>query len=117
MLYYYNAYVVGVYDGDTITVDIDLGFGVCLRKQKLRLIGINAPEVRGEQREQGLRTRDWLRKRILHRDVIVETSKDRKGKYGRWLALVRILDPGQDEYSSVNNELVQEGLAEYMEYD
>ena len=51
--YIYKAEVVSVYDGDTITVDIDLGFNVVLRKQKIRLGGINTPEIRGEEREEG----------------------------------------------------------------
>ncbi len=45
--------VVNVYDGDTITVDIDLGFNMVMCNQKLRLYGINTPEVRGEEREEG----------------------------------------------------------------
>ena len=51
-MYEYRAFVRKVYDGDTITVDIDLGFEVMLKNQKLRLYGINTPEVRGESREQ-----------------------------------------------------------------
>ena len=49
----YRAFVRKIYDGDTITVDIDLGFDIILHKQKIRLLRINAPEVRGEQREEG----------------------------------------------------------------
>ena len=48
-MYEYRATVISVYDGDTITVDIDLGFGIVLRKQKLRLYGLNTPEVRGAE--------------------------------------------------------------------
>ena len=46
-MYEYRAKVRGVYDADTITVDIDLGFGIIYTGQKLRLLGIDAPEVRG----------------------------------------------------------------------
>lgn len=42
-MYEYRAFVRKVYDGDTITVDIDLGFEVLLKNQKLRLYGINTP--------------------------------------------------------------------------
>lgn len=104
-MYEYNAEVTKVYDGDTITVDFDLGFGIILKKQKIRLIGINAPEVRGEQREDGLKTRDELRKRILGKKVIIKTSKDKKGKYGRWLGEVFIKD------ENINQWLLNEGLA------
>jgi micrococcal nuclease len=91
-MYTYSAEAKKVYDGDTITVDFDLGFGVILINQKLRLIGINTPEVRGESRKQGLISRDKLRERILGEKVIIKTTKDRKGKYGRWLAEVFVND-------------------------
>ena len=56
-MYEYRAFVRKVYDGDTVTVDIDLGFDVVLKGQKIRLLKINAPEVRGEQRLEGLKSR------------------------------------------------------------
>ena len=104
-MYEYSAEVKKVYDGDTITVDFDLGFGIILRKQKIRLVGINAPEVRGKQREAGLKTRDSLRARILGKTVTIKTSKDKKGKYGRWLGEVYIKD------ENINQWLLNEGLA------
>ena len=103
-MYEYCALITKVYDGDTLTADIDLGFGVVLRKQKLRIRGINAPEVRGKQREAGLVTRDRLRDMVHNQTVIVRTHKDRKGKYGRWLADVYI------DNVSVSETLLSEGL-------
>ena len=84
-MYEYRAYVRKVYDGDTITVDIDLGFDVVLKNQKIRLVKINAPEVRGTERPEGLKVRDIVRSRISNKWVIIKTSQDKKGKYGRWL--------------------------------
>ena len=104
-MYEYSAEVKKVYDGDTITVDFDLGFGIILRKQKIRLLGINTPEVRGESREQGLISRDRLRERILGKIVTIKTSRDKKGKYGRWLGEVFIKD------ENINQWLLNEGLA------
>lgn len=105
LMYEYRAYVRRVYDGDTITVDIDLGFGVCLQKQKIRMSGINAPEVRGEERQQGLLSRDALREKISNKWVKIKTRKDKKGKYGRWIGEVWL-----DEVN-VNQWLITEGLA------
>ena len=85
-MYEYRAFVRKVYDGDTITVDIDLGFDVVLKGQKIRLLKINAPEVRGEQRPEGLKSRDALRERIGNKWVKVKTQQDKKGKYGRWFS-------------------------------
>lgn len=110
ILYWYNAYVVSVYDGDTIRADIDLGFGIWMHRQRIRLFGIDTPELRGEEREDGLRSRDYLRERILRRDVLMHSHRDRAGKYGRWLAQIWI-----DEIL-VNDELVEQGLATVVSY-
>ena len=69
-MYEYRAYVRKVYDGDTVTVDIDLGFDVVLKAQKIRLVRINAPEVRGKQRLEGLKSRDALRGKIANYCII-----------------------------------------------
>lgn len=113
-LYCYKAKVIGVYDGDSITVDIDLGINVWVRNQKIRLANINAPEVRGVERPDGLKSRDWLRELILNEEIILKTIKDKKGKYGRWLGEVW-LDEGT-EYANVNMLLVTNGFAEEVEY-
>ncbi len=105
----YEALVTNVYDGDTITADINLGFGVLLTKQKLRLCRVRAPEIRGSQRPQGLLTRDALRKRIDGRWVTLETDGFSKGKYGRWLVTVYIDD------ACINDWLIESGLASLYE--
>ena len=91
-MYEYRAFVRKVYDGDTITVDIDLGFDVVLKAQKIRLLRINAPEVRGAERAEGLKSRDALRSKICNKWVKIKTQKDKKGKYGRWLGEVWLED-------------------------
>ena len=53
---------------------------------KLRLYGIDTPELRGSEREEGLKVRDILREMILDQEVIINTYKDKQGKYGRYLA-------------------------------
>jgi len=103
-MFEYKAHIVKVYDGDTVTANIDLGFCVILKKQRLRLIGINAPEIRGSQRPAGILVRDRLREMILDKDVIVQTYQDKKGKYGRWIADIKVDDV------SVCETLLSEGL-------
>ena len=44
-MYEYRCNVVHIVDGDTVDVDIDLGFGVWMKKQRIRLSGIDAPEI------------------------------------------------------------------------
>jgi len=105
MKYEYQAVVDSVYDGDTVTVDVDLGFGIWLRGQKIRLFGVDAPEVRGEERESGLKSRDWLRNEVLEKSVVLETVRDKKGKYGRWLGILFLSG------ENVNKKLISHGLA------
>ena len=105
--YTYRAVVRSIYDGDTIRVDLDLGLGTWIHNQPLRLHGIDAPEVRGAERERGTVSRDWLQRRIPPGTrIIVQTLKDVRGKYGRYVAVV--WHDGVD----LNSELVAEGLAE-----
>ena len=65
-----------------------MGFDVVLKAQKIRLLRINAPEVRGAERAEGLKSRDALRAKICNKWVKIKTQKDKKGKYGRWLGEV-----------------------------
>ena len=102
----YKAHVTAVYDGDTITCDIDLGCSMWLRGEKIRLLGINAPEVRGSEREQGIQARDALRQQILGKEVMLMTHKDKRGKYGRYLGVV-IRDG-----VVMNDWMVENGFAE-----
>ena len=104
-LFYYNAFVDSVYDGDTITCTIDCGFNMFMKKQKIRLVGINTPELRGEEKEQGIIVRDILRNKILGKKVILHTEKDKKGKYGRYLATVYYNN------ENINQWLIDQGHA------
>lgn len=98
--------ILRVYDGDTVTVVLDLGFGIT-KKEKFRLAFINTPELKGSEREQGLISRDWLRERLnTNEEIIVKTFKDRKGKYGRYIGELFIND------ISINEQMITEGLAE-----
>lgn len=102
--YVYRALVVDVYDGDTVTLKVDLGFNVST-KVKARLHGIDAPEVRGEERPEGLKARDFLRDMILNKEVTIRTHRDKQGKYGRWLVEIFA-----DELN-ICKELVDNGYA------
>ena len=82
--YVYRALIVSVYDGDTVRADIDLGFGFWASRRPLRLAGIDAPEIRRPTLQAGRAARDYLRRLVLGKDVLVRTCKP--GKYGRWLA-------------------------------
>ena len=109
-LYNYRANVVGVYDGDSVTLDIDLGLGIWSKGQKCRLMGIDTPELRGDEKVEGLKSKQRLCELILGKQVAVETMSDKTGKYGRWL--VTIWDLSDDgEWTNINKLLLSEGYA------
>jgi micrococcal nuclease len=107
----YNATVVRVVDGDTVDVDIDLGFGIWFRNQRIRLLGVDTPECR---------TTDDLEKRFgmlaksvvetlcpVGAKIIVQTELDDKGKFGRVLGILMV----QDATINLNEFLITERYA------
>ena len=88
-MYEYRCNVVRVVDGDTVDVDIDLGFGVWMRKQRIRMYGIDTPESRTrdlEEKKYGLAAKDFLTGLLDDEGgITLKTHKDGKGKFGRIL--------------------------------
>jgi micrococcal nuclease len=114
--YKYRGYVSEIYDGDTITANLNLGFGIISAQQKIRLHGLNAPELRGENKAAGLVSRDYLRSLILNKEVVIETFKDGKGKYGRYIAKIWSQVGCSDKWECINDKLVEDGYALAHEY-
>ncbi len=109
--YLYRAHVVRVVDGDTIDVDIDLGFYIWIKKQRIRLVEIDAPSMRGKDREAGLAAASYLTDLIDGKVIIIRTIKgpdggEKRGKFGRWLG--RIYLDGID----INQHMIDVGHAE-----
>lgn len=127
-MYQYQAEIVKVVDGDTYEIDIDLGLTVWVRKERVRLYGVDTPEVYGvkkdsEEYQKGKEASDFV-KSIMKKGTpaIVETLKDSKGKYGRYLAVMYIqmapdvLDGFTNirsigDFYCVNDVLIAKGLA------
>lgn len=114
-LYHYKAIVVQVYDGDTCTLDVDLGLNTWIRGEKVRLNRINAPELTGKSKSKGIKSRDYMRSKILGQEVLVQTIKDRKEKYGRYLGEIW-LTTKTGKVVNINDEMVKEGYAIYQKY-
>lgn len=86
--YTYRAEVVRVIDGDTIDVKIDVGFD-CHIYKRLRFLGVDTWETRGEEREKGLVAKAYTQAFLETADKIyIQTEMDAKGKYGRVLSWV-----------------------------
>ena len=119
-MYEYKANLLRVIDGDTIEVDVDLGFGVWVRKQSMRLARINAPELKvvvdGHRvvNPAGTSAREWLEKVLLLESALgpitIITIKDRLDKYGRML--VELMYSG--DRKSINDEMVSAGFAVHV---
>ena len=111
-VYEYSCKIVRVVDGDTVDVDIDLGFGVWMHKERVRLHGIDTPESR---------TRDLVEKNygLLAKEQILfflpegsmqtlVTVKDKAGKFGRILGKFKIVDPVTAYDTTVNDWMIKE---------
>jgi micrococcal nuclease len=84
--YTYRAVVVRVIDGDTVVLDIDLGFDTWLHNKHIRLLGVDAPEIRGAERAEGLKWKARLEAQLpTGAEVILQSTKDKSDKYGRYL--------------------------------
>ena len=108
-LFTYNAMVCSVYDGDTCRADVDLGFGVWAINTKIRLLGINTPELRSKdpkEKKAAREARQFLLKRVVGKKVIVKSKG--KGKYGRWLCMIYYQDLETGVWVNINQELVKE---------
>jgi len=106
----YNATVVRVVDGDTIRLDIDLGFDIVLNNQSVRLYRVDTPECRTrdlKEKAAGLLAKSVVKGFIDQGSkVVIKTSLDTKGKFGRILGTI-ITDNG----ININEHLIDNNYA------
>jgi len=99
-MYEYRCKIVKIVDGDTVDVDIDLGFGVWMHKERIRLYGIDTPESRTrdlDEKKYGLIAKSWIEKFMpLGSTQTLITQKDKSGKFGRILGKFRVNDGSYD---------------------
>jgi micrococcal nuclease len=89
-MYEYNCKVVRIIDGDTVDVDIDLGFAVWLKKQRIRLFGVDTPESRTRdalEKKFGIMAKNFVKGRLPvgSMQVLRTRMDDSRGKFGRIL--------------------------------
>ena len=104
-MFEYKCKVTNIVDGDTVDVDIDLGFGVWLRDQRIRLYGIDTPESRTSDPSEklyGKAAAEFLKKWLDGGDVTIKTHKDERGKFGRILGELWVFD------TNVNRKMIEE---------
>ena len=117
-MYEYRATIVKVIDGDTVDVDIDLGFGIVLSDERVRIMGIDTPESRTRDKGEkkfGLaakaRLKQLLGKTCTLKTQINKSGEDMKGKFGRILGDFDVYDNKTDSWQPVTKVLVSEGHA------
>ena len=112
-MYEYKCELDRVVDGDTVDVDIDLGFGVWLKKERVRVMGIDTPESRTSDKIEKVfgKAASARLKELIEEDCILCTTKDRsgedeRGKFGRVLGDFKLADGRM-----VTDVLISEGHA------
>ena len=118
-MYEYKIKLVRVIDGDTVDVDIDLGFGVWMRKQRIRLYGIDTPESRTrdlEEKKYGLLAKRFVEGFLAKGSTaVLVTEKDSKGKFGRILGKFQVFDGKTDRSTFLHEIMIKEHMAvEYV---
>jgi micrococcal nuclease len=117
-MYEYKCNVVKVVDGDTVDVDIDLGFGVWLKDERVRIMGIDTPESRTSDKVEklfGLAAKEKL-KSMLGETPTLKTQvnkdgEDMKGKFGRILGDFDVYDAEKDAWRPATDVLIETGNA------
>lgn len=113
-MYEYKATIIRVVDGDTVDVDIDLGFDCWVRNQRIRLFGIDTPECRTRNKQEkahGLLAKAYVQKALKLGGVYALRTRDKlgykqkKGKFGRYLGEIKV---GR---TTINKLLIKEKLA------
>ena len=105
----YKAKIKRFVDGDTVDVDIDLGFGIVLVKQRIRLYGIDTPESRTRDKEEkfyGKLAGQFLKDQCKKGSCItLRTHLDKKGKFGRILGEIIV------DGVNINQLMVEQHMA------
>ena len=107
-MYEYECTIRRVVDGDTIDVDVDLGFGTWRCSERIRLYGVDTPECRtrdAEEKAAGLLAKEFVEEALHVGETYTLTTKE-KGKFGRYLGTIYLT-----EETSINAALVKERLA------
>ena len=115
-MYEYRTNLIKVVDGDTVDVDIDLGFGIWLRNERVRIMGIDTPESRTSDKVEKLfgkaasrRLKELLGKSPTLRTQVARNGEDMKGKFGRILGDFDVYCAVTDAWRPVTSVMSEEG--------
>ena len=109
-MFEYQCKIVKVIDGDTTDVDIDLGFGVWMKKQRIRFYGVDTPESRTRDKVEkiyGMKAKHFVESYLPKDSMqVLRTKKDGVGKYGRILGEFVVFDGIGDRQTTLNQLLI-----------
>tara|TARA_B100000287_G_scaffold298688_1_gene281879 strand:+ start:1912 stop:2379 length:468 start_codon:yes stop_codon:yes gene_type:complete len=117
-MYEYKAKILRVVDGDTVDVDIDLGFGVWLHRERVRMMGIDTPESRTRdlmEKQFGLLAKEYVKaylpigKMSVLKTEIDKSGSDAKGKFGRILGDFLVYHAATDSERKLTEIMIDEG--------
>lgn len=115
-MYEYKCHVNKVVDGDTVDVDIELGFGIVLTDERVRIMGIDTPESRTSNDVEKLfgiasknRLKELLGKEPVLKTQVSKSGEDMKGKFGRILGDFDVYDTKTDKWRPVTEVMIEEG--------
>lgn len=107
-LYHYKFRVDRVIDGDTVVGRLDKGRKNYDEDVRIRLIGIDAPEIRGDGKEEGFKSKAYLEGKILGKELIVKTYKNRDDdNFGRMRGELFMPEDGMN----INKHMIESGYA------
>ena len=113
-MYTYKCKSLRVVDGDTVDVDIDLGFEVWRHKERIRNFGLDTPESRTRDKVEKVFgnyakqiVKNWLPTGSIQTLV---TEKDKSGKYGRILGRFRVFDAETDRETYMEEWMISKGI-------
>ena len=108
----YKCKILRVVDGDTVDIDIDLGFGIWMHKERVRIHGIDTPESRTrdlQEKKYGLAAKAFVQKFLpVGSDQMLITEKDKTGKFGRILGKFLVYDGKTDSQIHLGEIMIRE---------
>ena len=115
VMHTYKCEILRVIDDDTVDVDIDLGFGVWMRKERIRILGIDTPESRTRDSTEkifGKLATEAVKSFLPEGSMqTLRTVQDKAGKFGRVLGQFVIYDPKEDRQTTLNEWMVNNHFA------
>ena len=117
-MYEYRCKILRIVDGDTVDVDVDLGFGAWMHKERVRMMGIDTPESRTRDKVEkkfGLASKEYVKAYLpigsmqVLKTEIDKSGEDKKGKFGRILGDFLVYDSKDDAQRKLTEIMIDQG--------